>query len=75
MVTHHSHHFVSLHIVHIENVQVVETTIERLTDLKLQVYCTVKYSQLLELNHTNQIIHLSLPGIDSLKFLDEHRTR
>lgn len=34
MVSHGPHHLVSLHIVHVQDVQIIETTIKRLTDLK-----------------------------------------
>lgn len=34
VVAHNSHHFVGLHVMHIQNVQVVETAVEGLADLE-----------------------------------------
>ena len=44
MVAHNSHHFVSLHIMHVQNVQVIETAVERLADFELQIDCSIEYS-------------------------------
>ena len=34
MIAHDSHHFVSLHIVHVEDVEIVEAVVEGLADLE-----------------------------------------
>jgi hypothetical protein len=44
MITHYPHHLVGLLIVHIQDVQVVETAVERLTDLELQIHHSVENS-------------------------------
>jgi hypothetical protein len=44
MVAHDSHHLVSLHIVHVQYVQVIETVVEGLTDLVFEVNCAIENS-------------------------------
>ena len=44
VVTHNTHHFICLHVMHIQNVQVIETTVERLTDFEFQIDCSIEYS-------------------------------
>jgi len=44
VVTKNSHHFISLLIVHVENIQVVKAAIERFADLEFKVNNSVKNS-------------------------------
>ena len=66
MVAHNSHHLVSLHVMHVENVEVVKTAVERLTDLEFQIYDSIEHPDLLKLNHSHQIRQLSCPRVYSL---------
>lgn len=56
MIAHHSHHFIRLHIVHVENIKIVKAVVERFGYLELEVHHTVEDTNLLELDHTHQIV-------------------
>lgn len=53
VIPHGPHHLVGLHVVHVQDVQVVKTAIKRLTYLKTQVHHCVENSQLLKLHHSH----------------------
>jgi hypothetical protein len=51
--THYSHHFVSLHIMHVQYIQVVKTVIERVTYLQPDINHRIEETDLLKLNHSH----------------------
>lgn len=75
MVAHGAHHLVGLHVVHVQDVQVVEAAVEGLADLEAQVHHCVEDAHLLELHHPHQVVQLARPRTHPLQLLDQHRTR
>ena len=73
MVAHDPHLLIGFHVVHVEDVEVVEGVIEGVADLDFEVDNRVKYSDLLKLHHFHDVGHLLLEGLDALELLNQHR--
>lgn len=57
---------------HIQNVQVVETVVESIADLKFKVDHRVKDTNFLELHKLVNVSHLPFEGFDSVELFDKH---
>jgi len=66
MVAQTTHHFVCLHVVHVQNIQVVKTIVEGLTDLETQVDHRIENPHFLELNHSHKVLQFSCPRTHTL---------
>jgi hypothetical protein len=72
VVAHGAHHLVGLHVVHVQDVQVVEAAVEGLADLEAQVHHCVEDAHFLELDHAHQVLQLAHPRTHSFQLLDQH---
>lgn len=72
VIAHDSHDLIGFHVVHVQNVQIIETSIERVSNFIFYVDNGIEDAYLLELGHFNQIIELSGCGPDAFQLLNEH---
>lgn len=61
MVPHSPHHLIGLHVVHVQDIEVVETAIKGLTYLKAKVHHCIEDTHFLKLDHSHQVLYLVHP--------------
>lgn len=66
------HLFISLHIMHIDNIEIVKTVIERIANFEFQINYRVKYSNFFKLDKFHDICHLALKRLDALNLFNQH---
>jgi hypothetical protein len=66
VIAHNFHLLISLHVMHVQNVQIVKAGIERIADLKLQVNNRIKNPNFLKLNQLDNISHFVFEGFDAV---------
>jgi len=59
MVAHYSHHLICLHVMHVQNVQVVKTIVKGLTYFKSKINNVIENADFLKLHHSHEVIKLT----------------
>lgn len=72
IVTHSADLLVGLHVVHIDNVDVVECFVEALRDFSFNVDDAVEDTQFFEVHQLQQVLRLRFERVLSFDLLDEH---
>ena len=66
VIAHNFHLLISLHVMHVQYVQIVKARIERIANLKLQINNRIKNPNFLKLNQLHNISHFLFKWLDAL---------